>query len=99
MPHAAGSPITGLGISVNDTHYATVHEDNSVQVIDALSLKVIGQIRGLRREKSKHNRARCGLLLEPGTGHVVLNGSLGALQFFNLERDATVKEQQGMPVD
>jgi hypothetical protein len=35
------------------------------------------------------------LLVEPSTGHVVLNGSLGALQFYNLDRDAVAKEQQG----
>jgi NET1-associated nuclear protein 1 (U3 small nucleolar RNA-associated protein 17) len=94
---ASGSPIIGLGISIRDTHYATVHEDNSVQVIDALSLKIIGQIRGLRRDNTKTGRpdGRCGLLVEPTTGHVVLNGSLGALQFFNLDRDSVVKEQQG----
>jgi hypothetical protein len=75
-----------------------VHADNSVQVIDALSMKVVGLIRGVRSESAptRHRRpVRSGLLVEPSTGHVVLNGSLGALQFYNLDRDAVAKEQQG----
>jgi len=91
-----GSPIIGLAISAHDTHYATVHEDNSAQAIDALSLKVIGQVQGVRRARISQPRrgTTCGLLVEPSTGHVVLNGTAGALQFYNLARDTVVKELQ-----
>lgn len=91
-----GAPITGVSISPDDVLYGSSHADNTVRVIDAVSLEQRQHVRGLQRAPVGDPAAalKCGMLPGPAAGTVVLNGATGALQFFNVHTDRLERVHQ-----
>jgi NET1-associated nuclear protein 1 (U3 small nucleolar RNA-associated protein 17) len=91
-----GAPITGVAVSADDTVYATCHSDNTVRVVDALSLEQRQAVCGLRRAPvgDAAHSIKCGMATLPGDDRVVLNGAVGSLQVFNCFTDRLEREYQ-----
>ncbi|ELT98172.1 hypothetical protein CAPTEDRAFT_208278 [Capitella teleta] len=78
-----GSPITRITTSNDNTLYALCHADNSIQIISQ-DFKVIQVMQGLTLVQGLDHT---GLILDPKSGSIVMNGRPGHLQFYNLETD------------
>jgi NET1-associated nuclear protein 1 (U3 small nucleolar RNA-associated protein 17) len=91
-----GAPFTGVAVSNDDTTYATCHTDNTIRIVDAASLEQQQAVRGLRRSPTgaPAHAIRCGLVAAPSEGQVVLNGTLGSLQLFNVNSNRVETEHQ-----
>lgn len=48
LPRLCNAPFLAIGVSGNDAQYVTAHMDNSINVVDALSLEINASFRGLR---------------------------------------------------
>ncbi|XP_069839644.1 WD repeat-containing protein 75 isoform X2 [Dendropsophus ebraccatus] len=77
-----GAAIEHIGTSPDGSLLCTSHTDNKITIIDA-SLKVTGIIQGL----VKGNDVNTGLMFDPRTKALVLNGKPGHLQFYSLYED------------
>ncbi|KAG0315602.1 hypothetical protein BGZ99_007355 [Dissophora globulifera] len=91
-----GSEIKHITVSPDQTYYAIGHQDNSVNVIRSVDLKIKTAIQGLKFSHVNHasNPLSTGLVIEPRNGHVVLNGMPGTLQFYD-----PIKEQHIMELE
>ncbi|XP_075687390.1 WD repeat-containing protein 75 [Rhinoderma darwinii] len=74
-----GAAIEHIATSPDGSLLCTSHNDNKISIIDT-SLKVTGIIQGL----VKGNDVKTGLILDPRTKALVLNGKPGHLQFYSL---------------
>nr|AAI68428.1 LOC734119 protein [Xenopus tropicalis] len=77
-----GAAIEHISTSPHGTLYCTSHEDNKISIIDT-SLKVSGIIQGLL----KGTVVKTGLVVDPRSNALVLNGKPGHLQFYSLHND------------
>ncbi|XP_073414225.1 WD repeat-containing protein 75 [Dendrobates tinctorius] len=77
-----GAAIEHITISPDGSLLCTAHMDNKITIIDA-NLKVTGIVQGL----VKGNDVRTGLLFDPRSKALVLNGKPGHLQFYSLHDD------------
>ncbi|XP_056390235.1 WD repeat-containing protein 75 isoform X2 [Hyla sarda] len=77
-----GAAIEHIATSPDGSLLCTSHLDNKITIIDA-SLKVTGIIQGL----VKGNDVKTGLIFDPRTKALVLNGKPGHLQFYSLQDD------------
>ncbi|KAG0222065.1 hypothetical protein BGW41_006223, partial [Actinomortierella wolfii] len=91
-----GSEIKHITVSPDQSLYALGHQDNSVNVIRSVDLKIKTVIQGLKFPHVGHasNPLNVGLIVEPRQGHVVLNGLPGTLQFYD-----PIKEQHIMELE
>ncbi|KAG0370671.1 WD40-repeat-containing domain protein [Gamsiella multidivaricata] len=91
-----GSEIKHITVSPDQGFYAIGHQDNSVNVIRSVDLKIKTVIQGLKFSHVNHltNPLSTGLVIEPRNGHVVLNGMPGTLQFYD-----PIKEQHIMELE
>ncbi|KAF9136120.1 hypothetical protein BGW39_006916 [Mortierella sp. 14UC] len=94
-----GSEIKHITVSPDDAFYAMGHQDNSVNVIRAVDLKIKTAIQGLKFSHTDHlrNPLLTGLVIEPRNGHVVLNGLPGTLQFYDPIKDQHIMELEVFP--
>ncbi|XP_054719966.1 WD repeat-containing protein 75-like [Uloborus diversus] len=85
-----GAPICALAISPSNSYVLTAHEDNGLQVIDSRRT-VVQSIQGLTRcyfrGSSVKKTVPTGMLYDPGTGALVMNGKPGHLQFYDVNLD------------
>ncbi|XP_042301223.1 WD repeat-containing protein 75 [Sceloporus undulatus] len=77
-----GSTIQHIGVSPDGTFLCTSHSDNKIVIIHS-NLKVSGMIQGLIRG----SEVKTGLMVDPRTKALVLNGKPGHLQFYSLQND------------
>ncbi|XP_060636388.2 WD repeat-containing protein 75 [Anolis sagrei] len=77
-----GSTIQHISVSPDGTYLCTSHSDNKIVIIHS-NLKVAGMIQGL----SKGNQIKTGLMVDPRTKALVMNGKPGHLQFYSLQND------------
>ncbi|KAF9152489.1 WD repeat-containing protein 75, partial [Actinomortierella ambigua] len=93
-----GSEIKHITVSPDQSLYAIGHQDNSVNVIRSMDLKIKTVIQGLKFPHvgghASSNPLNIGLIVEPRQGHVVLNGLPGTLQFYD-----PIKEQHIMELE
>ncbi|KAG0031342.1 hypothetical protein BGZ81_001370 [Podila clonocystis] len=94
-----GSEIKHITVSPDQSLYAVGHEDNSVNVIRSVDLKIKTAIQGLKFSHVNHvlNPLHTGLVIEPRNGHVVLNGLPGTLQFFDPIHEQHIMELEVSP--
>ncbi|KFH63820.1 hypothetical protein MVEG_10513 [Podila verticillata NRRL 6337] len=94
-----GSEIKHITVSPDQSLYAIGHEDNSVNVIRSVDLKIKTCIQGLKFSHVNHvlNPLHTGLVIEPRNGHVVLNGLPGTLQFFDPIHEQHIMELEVSP--
>ncbi|KAF9967739.1 hypothetical protein BGZ70_008400 [Mortierella alpina] len=91
-----GSEIKHITVSPDQGLYAIGQQDNSVNVIRSVDLKIKTVIQGLKFSHVNHiaSPLSTGLVVEPRNGNVVLNGLPGTLQFFD-----PIKEQHIMELE
>ncbi|KAF9173385.1 hypothetical protein BGX21_002483 [Mortierella sp. AD011] len=91
-----GSEIKHITVSPDQGLYAIGHQDNSINVIRSVDLKIKTAIQGLKFAYVNHlnQPLSTGLVIEPRNGHVVLNGLPGTLQFYD-----PIKEQHIMELE
>ncbi|XP_075036118.1 WD repeat-containing protein 75 isoform X2 [Mixophyes fleayi] len=77
-----GAAIEHISTSSDGSLHCTSHTDNKITIIDA-GLKVSGIIQGL----VKGIKVKTGLLFDPRSKSLVLNGKPGHLQFYSLHDD------------
>ncbi|XP_044160604.1 WD repeat-containing protein 75 [Bufo gargarizans] len=77
-----GAAIEHIATSPDGSLICTTHMDNKITIIDP-NLKVRGIIQGL----VKGNDVKTGLIFDPRTNALVLNGKPGHLQFYSLHDD------------
>ncbi|KAM4608467.1 WD repeat-containing protein 75 isoform 2-T2 [Polymixia lowei] len=77
-----GSAITHVTVSPDGALYCTSHADNKITIIQNC-VKVSAVIQGLVKGES----VRTGLMVDPRSKALVLNGKPGHLQFYSLQRD------------
>ncbi|KAG8432786.1 hypothetical protein GDO86_017142 [Hymenochirus boettgeri] len=77
-----GAIIEHISTAPNGALLCTSHSDNKISIIDA-SLKVSGIIQGL----IKGTMVKTGLIVDPRSNALVLNGKPGHLQFYSLHKD------------
>ncbi|XP_068184819.1 WD repeat-containing protein 75 [Antennarius striatus] len=77
-----GAAITHVAVSPDGSLFCTSHSDNKITIIQSC-VKVSAIIQGL----VKGNSVRTGLMVDPRTKALVLNGKPGHLQFYSLQRD------------
>ncbi|KAF9086715.1 hypothetical protein BGX23_008634 [Mortierella sp. AD031] len=94
-----GSEIKHITVSPDQGLYALGHQDNSVNVIRAVDLKIRTAIQGLKFSHINHinNPLSTGLVIEPRNGHVVLNGLPGTLQFYDPIKEQHIMELEVAP--
>ncbi|KAG0242251.1 hypothetical protein BGX31_000413 [Mortierella sp. GBA43] len=80
-----GSEIRHITVSPDQAYYAIGHQDNSVNIIRSVDLKIKTTIQGLK------------FLVEPRNGHVVLNGLPGTLQFYDPIKEQHIMELEITP--
>ncbi|XP_052259102.1 WD repeat-containing protein 75-like isoform X2 [Dreissena polymorpha] len=84
-----GSPINHVTCSHDNQLYATCHTENVIQVISStFTIKQVYQ--GLTRTHNlhgPHHPCPTGLLCDPRSGALVLNGKHGHLQFYSVHAD------------
>lgn len=76
-----GAAIEHIATSPDGSRLCTSHLDNKITIIDA-NLKVTGIIQGLVK-----GNVKTGLMFDPRTKALVLNGKPGHLQFYSLHDD------------
>ncbi|KAM3917040.1 WD repeat-containing protein 75 [Leptodactylus fuscus] len=77
-----GAAIEHIATSPDGSLLCTSHVDNKITIIDA-NLKVTGIVQGL----VKGHNVKTGLLVDPRSKALVLNGKPGHLQFYSLRDD------------
>ncbi|XP_048342813.1 WD repeat-containing protein 75 isoform X2 [Sphaerodactylus townsendi] len=77
-----GSTIQNISVSPDGTVLCTSHSDNKITIIHS-SLRVSAVIQGL----IKGSDVKTGLMVDPRTNALVLNGKPGHLQFYSLQND------------
>ncbi|XP_077175562.1 WD repeat-containing protein 75 [Paroedura picta] len=77
-----GSTIQNISASPDGTFFCTSHSDNKITIIHS-SLRVSAIIQGL----IKGSDIKTGLMVDPRTNALVLNGKPGHLQFYSLQND------------
>ncbi|KAM5151533.1 WD repeat-containing protein 75 [Mantella aurantiaca] len=77
-----GAAIEHISTSPDGALHCTSHTDNKITIIDA-SLKATGIIQGL----VKGTNVKTGLIFDPRSKALVLNGKPGHLQFYSLHDD------------
>ncbi|XP_062972345.1 WD repeat-containing protein 75 isoform X1 [Elgaria multicarinata webbii] len=77
-----GSTIQHISVSPDGTFLCTSHSDNKIVIIHS-HLKVSAVIQGLIRGSN----VKTGLMVDPRTKALVLNGKPGHLQFYSLQND------------
>ncbi|KAF9351527.1 WD repeat-containing protein 75 [Mortierella sp. NVP85] len=94
-----GSEIKHITVSPDQAYYAIGHQDNSVNVIRSVDLKIKSAIQGLKLSHTNHlnNPLLTGLVIEPRNGHVVLNGMPGTLQFYDPIQEQHIMELEVSP--
>ncbi|KAI1317106.1 hypothetical protein EDD11_008993 [Mortierella claussenii] len=94
-----GSEIKHITVSPDQGLYAIGHQDNSVNVIRSVDLKIKTAIQGLKFSHVNHtnNPLSTGLVIEPRNGHVVLNGAPGTLQFYDALKEQHIMELEVTP--
>ncbi|XP_069471731.1 WD repeat-containing protein 75 [Ambystoma mexicanum] len=80
-----GAAIEHISASPDGTLYCTSHSDNKITLIHA-NLRVSAVIQGL----VKGDEVKTGLIVDPRTQALVLNGKPGHLQFYSLQRDKQI---------
>lgn len=89
-----GSDIISISISPNEQSYAIGHSDNSISIINVSDMKVKSVTVGL---KASHNNQllypnSCGIVHDPRTRRLVMAGTPGFIQFYDLMTDAPVMD-------
>ncbi|KAF9953677.1 hypothetical protein BGZ65_004522, partial [Modicella reniformis] len=95
-----GSEIKHITVSPDQAYYAIGHQDNSVNVIRSVDLKIKTAIQGLKFSCSTdhlNHPLSTGLVIEPRNGHVVLNGMAGTLQFYDPIQEQHIMELEITP--
>ncbi|KAF9187055.1 WD repeat-containing protein 75 [Haplosporangium sp. Z 767] len=94
-----GSEIKHITISPDQGLYAISHQDNSINVIRSVDLKIKTVIQGLKFAHVNHiaNPLSTGLIIEPRNGHVVLNGTPGTIQFYDVVKEQHIMELEITP--
>ncbi|KAF9916156.1 hypothetical protein BX616_004488 [Lobosporangium transversale] len=94
-----GSEIKHITVSPDQSLYAIGQQDNSVNVIRSIDLKIKIAIQGLKYSHVNHlhNPLSTGLVIEPRNGHVVLNGLPGTLQFYDPIKEQHIMELEVTP--
>ncbi|XP_074856825.1 WD repeat-containing protein 75 isoform X2 [Carettochelys insculpta] len=77
-----GSTIEHISVSPDGTFYCTSHTDNKITIVHS-NLRVSAVIQGL----VKGSDVKTGLVVDPRTKALVLNGKPGHLQFYCLQTD------------
>ncbi|XP_040418200.1 WD repeat-containing protein 75 [Cygnus olor] len=77
-----GSAIEYISVSSDGTRYCTLHTDNRITIINS-NLRFSKSIQGLIRARD----VKTGLVVDPRTKALVLNGEPGHLQFYCLQSD------------
>ncbi|XP_043927041.1 WD repeat-containing protein 75 [Protopterus annectens] len=77
-----GAAIEHISVSPDGELYCTSHSDNKIMIIQS-SLKVTASIQGLMSGENLWT----GLVIDPRTKALVLNGKPGHLQFYSLQND------------
>nr|XP_020658546.1 WD repeat-containing protein 75 isoform X1 [Pogona vitticeps] len=77
-----GSTIQHISVSPDGTFLCTSHSDNKIVIIHS-NLRVASIIQGL----IKGSDIKTGLMVDPRTKALVLNGKPGHLQFYSLQND------------
>nr|XP_002741255.2 PREDICTED: WD repeat-containing protein 75-like [Saccoglossus kowalevskii] len=83
-----GSPICYVSCSEDNSYIATSHLDNAIQVLS--NGKIIQTFQGLTREylpQHGNDVIPTGVVLDPRSHCVVLNGKPGHLQFYDMHTD------------
>ncbi|NXY83150.1 WDR75 protein, partial [Alcedo cyanopectus] len=78
-----GSPIEYISISSDGALCCTLHTDNRISIINS-NLRFSKSIQGLIKSKCS---VKTGLVVDPRTKALVLNGEPGHLQFYCLQND------------
>ncbi|KAF9432034.1 hypothetical protein BGZ76_011388 [Entomortierella beljakovae] len=94
-----GSEIKHITVSPDQALYAIGHQDNSINVIRSVDLKIKTVIQGLKFAHVNHlnQPLSTGLVIEPRNGHVVLNGLPGTLQFYDPLKEQHIMELEITP--
>ncbi|KND02750.1 uncharacterized protein SPPG_01833 [Spizellomyces punctatus DAOM BR117] len=94
-----GSEIFSIAVSPDQTSYALYHKDNTVRLISAINLTVKRVVTGLQFATSigDQQTLRTGLLVEPKSKAIVLEGYPGHLQFYDVADDSSVLQVEVIP--
>ncbi|KAI9144043.1 quinon protein alcohol dehydrogenase-like superfamily [Paraphysoderma sedebokerense] len=107
-----GSEILSVSVSGDGGLFCVGMVDNGVRIVSAEGMRVRGGVIGVKFGNTIESGATvldkdhsatlpftfgAGLLAHPKTGHVVLNGSPGTLQFYNAVNDSHVTELEIIP--
>ncbi|RKP27953.1 WD40-repeat-containing domain protein [Syncephalis pseudoplumigaleata] len=98
LPHL-GADISSIAVSPDQNLYAIAQQDNAIRVVNALDLTMKQIVQGLKIGSSAAHRLLSGsMAVEPHTGHLVLNGSAGSLQFYNAITNRHIRDLEVTPV-
>uniref|UniRef100_A0A8C6K4P0 WD repeat-containing protein 75 second beta-propeller domain-containing protein n=1 Tax=Melopsittacus undulatus TaxID=13146 RepID=A0A8C6K4P0_MELUD len=81
-----GSPIEYISVSSDGSLCCTLHKDNRITIINS-NLRFSKSIQGLIKSKCNKIYVKTGLVVDPRTKALVLNGEPGHLQFYSLQSD------------
>ncbi|XP_035216320.1 WD repeat-containing protein 75-like [Stegodyphus dumicola] len=85
-----GSPICHVNISTDNSYVVSAHEDNALQIINSQRI-VVQLIQGLTQGHfqgtKSGNLLPTGMVYDPHTKAIVMNGRPGHLQFYDITKD------------
>lgn len=89
-----GAEIESIAISPDQSMYALGQKDNCIRVISATDMTIKHAISGVKAAHLDRNMypMSIGILADPISGNLVMNGSPGALQYFDLEANRSVSD-------
>jgi WD40 repeat protein len=93
LPHL-GSDILSISLSQDQLFYSLALKDNSILIVSAVNLTIKQSISGLKHanaDKSAYPFST-GLVVEPRSKAIALNGYPGTVQFYNYKTDSHIKE-------
>ncbi|KAG1152933.1 hypothetical protein G6F37_000646 [Rhizopus arrhizus] len=93
-----GGSIDFITISPNNRFYCVGLDDNSICLVSSIIQTIEQVIQGLQYVYHNLNPLTTGLKIEPRNHHVVMNGILGSLQFYNANADNHVMDLEVVPM-
>ncbi|KAK5667411.1 NET1-associated nuclear protein 1 [Batrachochytrium dendrobatidis] len=94
-----GSEILSIGISSDQMLYAIGHRNNCVKIVSASDMSTKQAISGVRSANInlKMYPMTAGLVVDPRSSSIVLNGSPGSIQFYNASLEQSTAEVDVSP--
>ncbi|XP_076044611.1 WD repeat-containing protein l(2)05287 [Oratosquilla oratoria] len=85
-----GMPFILISTDRNNDYIITSHCDNALNIISAKEFKVIGVIQGFARNVDRAAPYAAGILYDPRTQALIMNGRVGHLQFYDVHNEKQI---------